>query len=81
MNIFLFCLILISAKCVSSFINTFEKYKEFMKKLEEKDIILSKGLNWKLYEQKPLLSVVKEDKIVENHGNYVGTFIEVCSMY
>ena len=77
MNISLFCLILISAKCVLSFINTFAKYKEFKNTLEKKDMVLSKGLNWQLYEQKPLPAVVQKDKILEYHGNYVGTFIEV----
>ena len=77
MNIPLICLILINTKCVLSFINTFEKYKEFKNKLEKKDLVLGKGLNWQLYTQKPLPAVVQKDKILEHHGNYVGTFIEV----
>ena len=54
-----------------------EKYKEFENKLEKKDLVLGKGLNWQLYTQKPLPVVVQKDKILEHHGNYVGTFIEV----
>ena len=77
MNIPLICLILINANCGLSFINTFEKYKEFKNKLEKKDLALGKGLNWQLYTQKPLPAVVQKDKILEHHGNYVGTFIEV----
>ena len=77
MNISLICLILINTKCILSFINTFEKYKEFTNKLEKKDLVLGKDLNWQLYTQKPLPVVVQKDKILEHHGNYVGTFIEV----
>ena len=64
-------------RVIGKCINTFEKYKEFKNKLEKRDLVLGKGINWQLYTQKPLPAVVQKDKILEHHGNYVGTFIEV----